>query len=169
MRADPQLSKYREAFLSGFRDIPFDAYPVKLGKDPYSFQQHFTLIQRNHFQQYEQNVVTAYNALKNFSTELFIIQFCINYQITKSGDQEISKIFTKHEKAARKDLKKCINCMFNEYSKNKNDAQITNNLLQVLKYFSDLQPASGQDQAINYVRTAYQTYAGKPKNKVLLL
>lgn len=86
-------------------------------------------------------MVAAYNALKNFSREIFIIQFCINYQITKSDDQKIQRIFTKHEKAARKDLKKCLDCMFCEYSKNRHDAQITNNLLQILKYFNDLHPA----------------------------
>ena len=37
VRADPQLSKFREAFLNGFRNVQFDMYPVKLGKNPYSF------------------------------------------------------------------------------------------------------------------------------------
>lgn len=49
VRTDPQLFKYKEAFPNSFRDVPFDAYPVQLCKDPYSFQHHFALIQRNHF------------------------------------------------------------------------------------------------------------------------
>ena len=44
VKTDPQLSKYRQAFLSRFRDVQFDAYPVKLGKDPYSLQSHMSLI-----------------------------------------------------------------------------------------------------------------------------
>ena len=140
-------------------------YPVKLGKDPHSFQHHITLIERYHFQQYEQNIVAAYAALKNFSREVFIVQFCINYQVSKSDDQEVQKIFAKHQKVARKELKKCINCMFDEYSQNKDDAQVTNDLLQVLRYFSDLQPVPKQDQIASYIYTTYQTYTGKQKTR----